>query len=92
VQEGVWGSKACPARRFSRRDSFGGEALHDLESGEILRGVAAVPARNVLTGPKPVALVPRSQRGDRDAEAPSYCPGAQAVIGHPTAPLASPDS
>jgi hypothetical protein len=91
VQERVW-SEAGPARRFSRRDSFGCESLHDLETGQILRGVAAVATKDVLAGPEPVTLVPRSQRSDGDAEAPGYRPCAQAIIGHPTAPLASPDS
>ena len=77
--------------RLSRRNSFGGESLHDRQTRQIIRGVATVSSGDVTTGPESVALVPRPQGGNRDTEALGDRTRAQAVIDHPTAPLARPD-
>ena len=74
--------------RLSRRNSFGGESLHDRQTGQIVRGVAAVPSGNMTAGPESVALMPCPQGGNRDTEALGDRAGAQAVMDHPTAPLA----
>ena len=61
-------SARCDPGGLGRRHALAGEAAHHLEPGQVGVGVPAVLAGLVAARAEPVALVPRAQRGDGDAE------------------------
>ena len=50
---------------------------HQLEAGQVVGGVAAVPAGGVIGGTDAVTAVPGAQGGGGDAELARYCGNAQ---------------